>query len=327
MIVVAPCGFEVDFEADAELERALAAHELRVVADPAAQRDALAAGEVLVTGFESQWQDPLDYVRAMPRLRWIHSLIAGVRPIATPDVVERGIIVTNGAGVFATPIAEYAFAALVMLARDLPRLVLASAEGRWAAPHTVGRELCGRTAGVIGYGGIGRRVAQLLAAAGMRVLAVTRTPAAHPPGPAEVLGTDGLDRLLGESDAIVLCASLNPATEGMIGARELARCRPDALLVNIARGRLIDEAALAAALRDGPLAAAWVDVTAVEPLPPDSPLWRIPNLWITPHIAGGTHEANARVLERFAGNLEALAAGEADRMVSVVDLRRELSGR
>jgi phosphoglycerate dehydrogenase-like enzyme len=328
MVIVAPCPFADDFEITAPLERALGPHVVRVTDDPQRDADMLADAEVLVTGFDRQQREPIDYVRAMPRLRWIHSLIAGLGSIATPEVADRGVLVTNGAGVFAVAIAEYAFASLVMLARGLPELMLASADGVWAAPQPLGRELCGGRAAVVGFGGIGRRVAELLAGAGMHVTAVTRTPAAHTRGAAEaVVGPAELREVLAGADAVVLCASLNPTTDGLLGERELGACRPGALLVNVARGRLVDERALAAALTGGPLAAAMIDVAETEPLPPDSPLWRLPNLWITPHLAGGTHEGKARAIERFIGNLERFVAGEAERMESVVDLRREIDGR
>src|SRR5579871_1724563 len=324
MIIVAPCPFSDDFEPSAALDAALAAHELHVIADPARAAALLADAEVLVTGFEHQRHEAIEYARAMPRLRWIHSLIAGLGSVASVEIADRGVVVSNGAGVFAIPIAEFVLAALVMLARGMPALVLANAERRWlGAQHPLGLELAGRRALVIGLGGIGSRVAELLAAAGMRVVAVTRRPHAHERGAAaEIVGPDALGPALELADAIVVCASLNATSEGLLGDAELRRAKRGALLVNVSRGQLVDERALAAALTDGPLAAALIDVTAQEPLPAGSPLWGVPNLWITPHLAGGSVEARARALERFVTNLERFAAGEFGRMLSVVDVRR-----
>jgi phosphoglycerate dehydrogenase-like enzyme len=323
MIVVAARPFEEDFADTAQLHRALDDHALAVVPDPAAQAELLREAQILVTSFERQTHDPLEYARAMPALRWIHSITAGIGSVASAEIAERAIVVTNGAGVFAPSIAEYVVASLVMLARGLPELVLAGAARRWDHGHPLGRELAGARAGVIGHGGIGRRVAELLSAIGMRVDAVTRTPG--PRGAAaSVRGIEALGDLLEVSDAVVLCASLNPGTRGLLGERELSRCKPGALFVNVSRGALVDEPALARALTDGPLAGAVIDVAVAEPLPAGSPLWDVPNLWITPHIAGGTREGRARALERFVVNLPHFAAGRLEQMTSVVDVGREL---
>jgi len=326
VIIVAPGPFEEEFTDTAPLERALTGHTLRVVADPAAAPELLLDAEILVTGFEGQEHDALEYVRLMPRLRWIHSILAGLGSVASEEIAQRGVLVSNGAGAFAVPIAEFVLASLVMLARGLGELVLAGAQHRWAGEHRLGWELDGARAGIIGYGGIGTRVAELLAGAGMTVAAVTRSPERHDPGPArELLGPDGLPALLASSDAVVLCASLNPSTRGLIGERELAALKPGAVFVNVSRGQLVDERALVRALVDGRLAGAVIDVTANEPLPPESPLWDVPNLWITPHLAGGTYAGRARALACFVDNLPRFAAGATGEMVNLVDVRREIA--
>jgi phosphoglycerate dehydrogenase-like enzyme len=262
----------------------------------------------------------------MPRLRWIHSLWAGLGAVASPEIAERNLIVTNAAGVFADAIAEYTVAALVMLARGLPQIVLDSASHRWGSPP-LGRELRGRRAGIIGFGGIGRRVAELLAGVGMTVSAVTRTPADHDRGPLDrLMGPDDLTRLLAESDAVILCASANPTTERLLSRDQFNRFRRGSLFVNVSRGSLVDEEALIEALSDGVLSGAMIDVTATEPLGPESPLWEVPNLWITPHMSGGTGEGRTRALDRFLVNLDRFAAGKVDQMVALVDLRRETIG-
>jgi phosphoglycerate dehydrogenase-like enzyme len=325
MIIVAPCPFTEDFTLTPDIERALEPHTVHIIPDPAEAPDILSAAEILVTGFEGQAHDPLAYARAMPRLRWIHTLTAGLGSVASSELANRDVLITNGAGVFAVGIAEYAFASLVMLARGLPEVLLANASHRWQE-HRLGWELAGKQVGIIGFGGIGRRLAELLAGAGIRVWALARRPEIHVPGSAErVLGPPDLSRLLAESDAIVLCASLNPTTHNLLGPEEFSRFKRGALFVNVSRGALVDERALAQALRSGSLGGAIIDVTASEPLAGDSPLWTVPNLWITPHIAGGTLEGRARSLDRFVVNLRHFGAGQLDRMTNVVDLLREIS--
>ena len=326
MIIVAPCPFTEDFTLTPDIERALEPHTVHIIPDPAEAPDILSSAEILVTGFEGQAHDPLAYARAMPRLRWIHTLTAGLGSVASSDLANRDVLITNGAGVFAVGIAEYAFASLVMLARGLPEVLLANTSHRWQE-HRLGWELADKQVGIIGFGGIGRRLAELLAGAGIRVWALARRPETHVPGPAErVLGPPDLSRLLAESDAIVLCASLNPTTHNLLGPEEFSRFKRGALFVNVSRGALVEGVrALAQALRSGSLGGAIIDVTASEPLAGDSPLWTVPNLWITPHIAGGTLEGRARSLDRFVVNLRHFGTGQLDRMTNVVDLLREIS--
>jgi phosphoglycerate dehydrogenase-like enzyme len=232
-------------------------------------------------------------------------------------------LVTNGASAYAPAIAEYAFAAMTLLARELPGLLVAGSRGTWS-DHRLGRELSGKRLGVVGYGGIGRALARICSGAGMSVWGLRRTTTGDP-GPAEgILGPDQLGELLSRSDFVVLAASLNPSSRGLIGAAELALMKPGAFLINVSRGALVDESALAAALAGGRLAGSMIDVTAIEPLPPDSPLWTLPNLWITPHMAGGTHESRDRALRVFERNLSRYLAGRRDEMLNVVDVAHEL---
>jgi phosphoglycerate dehydrogenase-like enzyme len=279
---------------------------------------------VLVTGLGTQTAAPIEFVRAMPRLRWIHSMTAGVDPLLSPEIAERGLLVTNAAGAYGVAIAEYAFAALVLLARRLPDLLLAGRRHEWPE-HELGGEIAGKLVGIVGYGGIGRHLAQLCSGAGARVWGLRRRPQAGGRGAAErVLEAGGLDELLRSADLIVIAASLNASSRNLLGRRELALTKPGALLVNVSRGAVLDEAALLAALHEGRLAGAVLDVTRQEPLPADSPLWEAPNLWITPHISGGTRESRARVLEGFIANLRRYAAGQVEGMANPVDLALEL---
>lgn len=238
---------------------------------------------------------PAEVIRGGPALRWVHSGTAGVGSSLTPEMLDSDVVFTNSAGVHAVPMAESVIGMLLHFARGFDVALEAQRESRWdttrfdAADAPV-RELGGTTVGVIGYGGIGREVARRALALGCRVLATRRRPElGAEPGVELVTGDDALLRLLSESDHVVLTAPKTASTEGMIGAAELERMRHGAVLVNVARGGLVDEAALVEALERGRLRGAGLDVFAAEPLPPESPLWRRPDVLITPHVSPYTH--------------------------------------
>jgi phosphoglycerate dehydrogenase-like enzyme len=240
-------------------------------------------------------------------LRWVHSGAAGVGKSLTPRMLESPVVFTNSAGVHAPPIAETVLAMILHFGRGIDFAVEGKRRGEWwqepfYAESAPIRELSSSTVGIVGYGGIGREVARRVASLGARVIGLARRP--RPERAAElqpvrgggslsdrvevVLGAAGLDRLLRESDVVVVTAPETEETSGLIGAAELARMRPGGLLVNVARGRIVDEAALVEALAEGRLRGAALDVFATEPLPPKSPLWKLPNVLITPHVSGVT---------------------------------------
>jgi phosphoglycerate dehydrogenase-like enzyme len=310
------------FACTAETRAAFAGIEV-VVADRA-RAGQLALADVLVTGFPTQTADPLELARRMPRLRWIHTMTAGLGTLVSPELLEREIVVTNASGAYATAIAEYVFAALVLLARGLPDLLAAGRERRWSE-HELGRELAGTRVGIVGFGAIGRRIGELCKAAGMEVVATRRRPVPEDSATGVDVRPPGeIDELFATCDAIVLAAASNRGTHGIVGARELALMPAHAVLVNVARGELVDEPALVAALRAGEIAGAMIDVAIDEPLPVESALWSAPNLWITPHMAGGTRASRARSLGLLAQNLRRYATG--GELVNVVDLSLELLG-
>jgi phosphoglycerate dehydrogenase-like enzyme len=223
------------------------------------------------------------------RLRWIHTGAAGVASLLHPELSERDITLTNSAGIHAPPIAETVLGMMLHFARGLDHAVRAQQRADWRADRyetadSGVRELAGATLGIVGYGGIGHAIAQRARSLGMHVAALRRTPSDDES--AEMIsGPDSLGRLLEMSDVVVLCVPATAATRGMIGAPELERMRDDAVLINVARGSILDEAALIGALRGGRLRGAGLDVFATEPLPPDSPLWSMPNVLITPHVS------------------------------------------
>jgi phosphoglycerate dehydrogenase-like enzyme len=281
-----------------------------------ADESAFAAADILLLG--SVPASVLDHIVARsPNLRWIHSASAGVDRIATPVVRERHLTVTNARGVFSRPIAEYVVMMLLAIARRLPQLLELQRERTWQPLR--GRELAELTVGIVGYGSIGEEVARLLGPFGCRILATRRHPergSAHEA--VELLGLDRLDELLEASDIVVVAAPLTDETAGLIGAEQLTRMREDAWLINIARGRLLDELAIRRALEAGWIGGAVLDVFSEEPLPPDSPLYGTPNLVITPHTSWASDRVIERSVELFVDNLRRDAAGEPLR--NLVDL-------
>ncbi len=282
-----------------------------------ADESAFGDAEVLLLG--SVPASVLDHVvTRSSRLRWIHSAAAGVDRVTTPVVRERGLMVTNARGVFSRPIAEYVVMMSLAIARRLPQLLELQRERTWQPLR--GRELSELTIGIVGYGSIGVELSLLLAPFGSRILATRRHPergAGDAPN-VELHGLDRLDEVLRGSDIVVVAAPLTDETAGLIGAEQLAQMREDAWLINIARGRLIDEIALRRALQSGWIGGAVMDVFTEEPLAPDSPLYDTPNLLITPHTSWASDRVAERTVDLFIENLKAFRAGEP--MRNVVDL-------
>jgi phosphoglycerate dehydrogenase-like enzyme len=250
-----------------------------------------------------------------PALRWVHTGTAGVGSLLHPELNEAGITLTNSAGVHAEPMAETVMAMLLHFARGIDFAAAAQAARRWhpepfeQAPPLV-REIAGSTLGIVGLGGIGRAVAWRAQALGMHVLAVRRGSRSAPAGIELLRGDGALDALLGRADHLVLTAPSTAETRGMIDAAALARMRPGAVLVNVARGDLVDEAALCEALSAGRLRAAALDVFSEEPLPPASPLWSLPNVLLLPHVSGTSSRFWRRQNDLILDNIRRYLAGE-----------------
>jgi phosphoglycerate dehydrogenase-like enzyme len=256
---------------------------------------------------------------AAPVLRWVHSPAAGVGSMLFPAMQASPVVLSNSRGMNAVAVAEHALMLMLAAVRRLPTAVRAQSERRWAANELSGLpSLCGRTLLVVGLGAIGREVARMASGLGMRVLGTRReTGDPVPEGVAEARGPSALPALLPAADLVVLAAPLTAETRGMIGAAELARMKPSAWLVNVARGRLIDERALIEALERGMIAGAALDVFEREPLPDASPLWSMPNVLITPHVAGFRDDYWAAATELFAANLRRYRSGET--VANIVD--------
>jgi phosphoglycerate dehydrogenase-like enzyme len=250
----------------------------------------------------------------VPNLRWIHTISAGVDHLLFPELRESEAILTNASGVFNVPIAETVMAYILAVVKRLPEFWAHQRERRWEKLPL--RELRGLTVGIVGLGDIGTEVARLCRAFGMHVLGLRRRPAPSDLAD-EVLPPDRLQDLLARSDFVVIAVPLTAETRGMIGRAELAAMKPDAWLVNISRGAIVDEEALVEALKEGRIGGACLDVFAEEPLPPESPLWDMPNVIITPHNSWSSPHIEEREIALFLENLRRYVAGEP--LLNVVD--------
>jgi D-3-phosphoglycerate dehydrogenase len=245
---------------------------------------------------------PWDAVVRKGRLQWIQSSAAGMDHCLTRSVIESAITVTSASGLFADQVAEQTMALLLGLLRSLPTFFRASLKKEFIRRPTA--DLHGKTVGIIGMGGNGRRLAQVLAPYRVRILATDVFPVQRPSEVDELWSADRLDDVLPQVDVLILCMPLNDETRGMIGPLQLAQLKPGAILVNVARGPVVDESALVAALESGHLAGAGLDVTAVEPLPVDSRLWDLPNVIITPHVGAQSATRQDDVTAFFCENLK-----------------------
>lgn len=260
---------------------------------------------------------PWEQVVSEGRLRWIQSSAAGLDHCLVPAVVNSSIIVTSASGVLADQVSEHAVGLAIACTRRLPLFLAQQAAREFVRRPT--RDLTGATVGIVGLGGVGRRLAEVLAPFRVRILATDWFPVRKPPG-VEFLGPpSALPDVLAAADVLFLCAPLTQHTRGMIDAAAFARMKPGAILVNVARGPLVDEAALVAALESGRLDSAALDVTPEEPPAADSPLWRAPRLVITPHVAGQSGRRIDAMTEFFCDNLRRYLRGEALR--NLVDKR------
>lgn len=255
------------------------------------------------------WAGPTRIVAALrraPGLRWIHARSAGLDRVLVPEVVAHPAVLTNGRGAFSPALAEFALAGLLFFLKDVRRLVAQQAASAWE-PFDMER-LEGRTVGIVGYGDIGRAVAARLRSLGVRVLALRRRPERSEGDPlvSEVFPPDRLLELVSRCDDVVVALPATAATRGFYGRAAIAEMKKGGVLVNVGRGETVDEAALVAALEKGRIRGAALDVFETEPLPRESPLWRLPNVLLSPHCAdhvpGWVDEAMRvflRQLERF----------------------------
>jgi phosphoglycerate dehydrogenase-like enzyme len=276
-----------------------------------------------------------DSVERSARLKWVQLLSAGVDHVSdSPTWDTSSFVVTTTSGIHAPAISEYVIGTILHWTQRLSLADRFRSTRRWDE-RPASQSLAGKTLGILGYGSLGRRIATIATTLGLRVIAVRREPDQAPSpryrwpfaealdgkGDAtEIVALDQLRRVLRESDFLALTIPLTEQTEGLIGAAELALMRPTSVIVNVSRGRLVDEGALASALREGRIAFAALDVFATEPLPHDSPLFELPNVLLTPHVSGHFAGYVDRATDVFLLNLAHYRSGAT--LINLADRRR-----
>lgn len=252
-----------------------------------------------------------------PRPRWVHTASAGVDRLMFPELVGSGAVVTNARGVFDTPIAEYVAGLVLSMAKDFRGSWELQRQRRWRHRETF--KVHGSRAVVVGSGPIGRKIGSALTALGVTVSLVGRRERPQDPDFGRVHGSESLPGLLPEADWVVCAAPLTPQTSGMFDAAVFTRMKPSAHFLNVGRGAHVVEADLAAALREGRLAGAALDVFAEEPLPGTSELWDAPGLIVSPHMSGDTTGWRQDLAEQFCDNFDRWYTGSP--LFNVVDMR------
>ena len=308
-ILIIP-GLTLPEIADADLDRIRAAAGGNADVVVCKQRDAVdhAHGADVIFGLvpEALFQ------AAMPSLRWVQAIASGVDMFLYPAFVESDVVLTSEKGLVGDHLADHGFGLLLMLTRQLAGAYRLGADSWNHRPelrrHEI--ELTGLTMGLIGFGGTGRAMARRAAAFGMSVRAVDRDPVPASAEVPTVEPSDALNDVLAASDVVSVCCPLTPETRNLLDAAAFDRMKSSAFLMNVTRGEVMVEDALVEALETGQIAGAALDVAPREPLPPDSPLWDMDNVVMTPHTAGASQFRASRNIERFIGNIERFSTGE-----------------
>jgi phosphoglycerate dehydrogenase-like enzyme len=254
-------------------------------------------------------------VRDAPKLKWIQALGTGVDNIVDLPSLGPEVVVTNIRGIHGAPVSEATIAYMLSLARDMPASVHAQDKSAWQ--RRPAQLLAGATVGILGVGLIAEYLAPICKAFGMTVIGISGSPRPAK-GFDRVVARADLLKVAGEFDYLVALAPLTPETRGIVGAKLLAAMKPSAYLVNVARGGVVDESALIAALEKGTIAGAALDVFSQEPLPPDSPLWKTKNLTVFPHLGGYSEGYEDRAMPTIAGNMQKFLAGDLKSMINIV---------
>ncbi|MDE0297768.1 MAG: D-2-hydroxyacid dehydrogenase [Candidatus Poribacteria bacterium] len=257
---------------------------------------------------------------AAEQLRWVQVLGAGVDGLLFPEFVESDVVLTSAKGFVGPHLADQTWALILGLIRGVGRAVRERTwENRWSIRDETW-ELAGRTLGIVGLGGTGIDVAKRAQGFDMRVIAVDPEDVDVPSFVHEVWKMDRFYDLLADSDIVAICAPLTEETRGMFDGEAFGRMKPGGLLINVTRGKIVDEGSLLRALEDGWIGGAGLDVTPEEPLPQDSPLWGMPNVIVTPHVAGGSPHRDGRTVGLFCDNLERFLVGKP--LLSVINKRK-----
>ena len=256
-----------------------------------------------------------DALSEAPALRWAHQPHAGVEGFMYPAFKESDVMLTNCRGLYGTQIAEHAFALLLSLTRQIPAQLEFMKTKHWERLPCV--ELAGMTMGILGLGGIGKAIARRARAFEFNVVAADVEQINKPDTVSELFGLDRLMKFLSKSNILVVCCPSTPETHKLLSHAQFNQMPDDSYVVNISRGKVIDENALVAALQSGKLAGAGLDVTYTEPCPPESPLWEQPNVILTSHSAGASQHIRRRAMQLFIDNLHRYVADEP--LVNLVD--------
>jgi phosphoglycerate dehydrogenase-like enzyme len=281
--------------------------------------------EIVDTDVFVGWSLRPEQFKIAGKLKWIHSPAAAVHQLMYPELINSDVILTNSSGVHGPVVAEHAIAVILALAKRLPQAMHYQTRKIWAQEllwneHPRPREVAGATVLVAGMGGIGSEFAVRAKALGMKVIAIRENPAKGA-GPAdEVYGPEKIDELLPQADFVLLCTPVTPATTAIINRERLNKMKFGAYLINVARGPLVDEAALIEALQEQRIAGAALDVFVEEPLPAESPFWSLDNVLITPHTAAVTEKLWERHYELIVENMKRFLAGKP--LLNEVDKRR-----
>ena len=281
--------------------------------------------EVPDTDIAITWSIRPEQVKAAKKLRWIHSPAAAVHTLVIPEVVNSDIVITNAREVHGPVVAEHVIALIFALAKKIPDAVRLQQKHEWGQQRMWDelprvREIAGATVGLIGLGAIGRAVAKSAKALGMQVIAAREHPEKGTEFADQVFGPSQIDEVFRQSDYVILAAPFTESTAVLADSRRISLIKPNACLINVGRGPLIDEDALASALREKKIAGAALDVFPKEPLDPKSPLWDVPNLLITPHTAALTDKIWERHYTLFSENLRRYLKGQD--LLGIVDKRK-----
>jgi len=310
-----------------ELRRDFPQHTFLEAWDREELRRLLPEADIAFTPFVDR-----DLFPSLPRLRWVQSPAVGVGSLMFPELLASPVVITSARGIRARSIAEHVLMVTIALARRLPHSMRAQAAHRWAQDELEGpasgvRILHGARMGIIGLGAIGLELARIAAPFGFKVSAIRRRPdQPRPDGPGKIVKVvevvdvwppDRLPDLLAQSDVVVVAAPHTPETRRLIGRREVAAMKRGAYLVNVARGKMIDDAAVIEALKDGRLGGAALDVFTSEPLEPDSAYWDLPNVIVTPHTSGSMQDYWTPLVALFSDNLRRFEAGQ--QLINLVD--------
>lgn len=300
-----------DLEALGELARVRCVSSLQELLAALPRADVLLVWDFRSPMLRSAWA-------AARRLKWVHVAGAGVDAVLFPEFVASPVQLTNARGVFDGAIAEYVLGLMLLWVKDLRRTLELQSRREWL--HRETQRLAGAHLVVLGAGGIGRSIAALASCVGVEVTGVARSARPAEAGFSRILGRERIPEVLPQADFVALALPLTRETKGIIGRRELDRMKPTAYLINVGRGLLVEEEALLAALRQGHIAGAALDVFWDEPLPPNHPLWELPGVLISPHMSGDFQGWLEALSAQFVANFERWLVGEP--LLNVVDKGR-----